>query len=188
MENDLSSVFKPNSRRIPGFDYRKRLHYFITFVTYKRQKLFGHKINGLVTLSPMGEAVRKILETENDFYKDVLHLDVFMVMPDHIHLIVTIENDDSEISIPEYVSRLKTLIMNSIKPGILAGEFPKYEKLLWQKSFIDRIIRNEKDYYQIYRYIIKNPVRDLVTSLDNDEIELTDEIRTILSGIYKEIE
>ncbi len=30
---------------------------------------------------------------------------------------------------------------------------------IWQKSFHDHIIRNQKDYDEIYNYICKNPIR-----------------------------
>jgi putative transposase len=33
------------------------------------------------------------------------------------------------------------------------------EKFEWQKSFYDRIIRNEKELYQIRKYIQENPLR-----------------------------
>ena len=35
----------------------------------------------------------------------------------------------------------------------------QYRKTLWQRSFYDHIIRNEKDYIEHYTYIENNPVK-----------------------------
>ena len=42
---------------------------------------------------------------------------------------------------------------------VKAGILPVFDRQLWQRSFYDHIIRNRKDYDEIYTYIKENPTR-----------------------------
>ena len=64
-------------------------------------------------------------------------------MPNHIHMIVIIDKATS-ISIPRVIKQYKEYITKQIGESI------------WQKSYYDHIIRNEKDYLRIWEYIDKN--------------------------------
>ena len=81
-----------------------------------------------------------------------LTVDTYVIMPNHIHLILSLCNDDLVCEekpchdiIPKYVSSLKTLITKETG-------FP-----LFQRNFHDRIIRNEDEYEKICQYIELNP-------------------------------
>ena len=41
---------------------------------------------------------------------------------------------------------------------------------IWQKSFIDRVIRNEKSYQAVWKYIENNPIK-LDTAYDMPDFE-----------------
>ena len=71
-------------------------------------------------------------------------------MPNHIHLIVQIDGGRTWASaptksIPSIVRSLKTLTTKEIGESI------------FQRSYHDHIIRNEKDYREIWEYIENNP-------------------------------
>ena len=65
-------------------------------------------------------------------------------MPNHIHLIIGI-NKKGKTNISNIIQQLKGIISKSIG------------KSIWQKSFYEHVIRNEKDYYIIKEYIQNNP-------------------------------
>jgi len=71
-------------------------------------------------------------------------------MPNHIHLLLQIHTDANGRSmIAPTVSTVVRLMKGAISKQ--AG-FP-----VWQKGFFDHVIRNEKDYQEIWKYIESNP-------------------------------
>ncbi len=83
-------------------------------------------------------------------------------MPDHFHGIIIIDNTltaiDNEskklVSLFDIIGKFKSFASRKIRE-LLSDEI-KFE---WQKSFYDRIIRNEKELYNIRKYIQENPLR-----------------------------
>jgi REP element-mobilizing transposase RayT len=72
-------------------------------------------------------------------------------MPNHLHLVLVIDNNDNngrQIAAPTVQMIIGHLKRNvSLQCGYS----------VWQKSFHDHIIRNEKEYKQIVGYIESNP-------------------------------
>ena len=66
-------------------------------------------------------------------------------MPNHIHMILELENSNKNIS--KIVSSLK--ILTSKELG----------KSIWHRSFHDRVIRNEQELELIWDYVEHNPER-----------------------------
>ena len=79
-------------------------------------------------------------------------------MPDHLQGIVIVNNSlDSGFknhSLSEMIRGFKTFSSKEINQ-VMKNE----EKFQWQKSFYDRIIRNEKELYEIRKYIVQNPFK-----------------------------
>ncbi len=100
-------------------------------------------------------------------------------MPNHIHGIIRIENQDP-IDVPQHVYGFET-IENSKRPrerrgrrslpGLIKGfksvttriflrHYNSYElAALWQASYYDEVIRNEEHYTRVLDYIDQNPMR-----------------------------
>ena len=77
-------------------------------------------------------------------------------MPDHIHMIVRIENGSMWASTPtnkisNIVRSIKTLTTKEIG------------KPIFQRSYYDHIIRNQEDYNEVWEYIENNPQKWLLT-------------------------
>jgi len=90
-------VGKRSSLRLEGYDYTLAGTYFITIITHKRACLFGEVIGGEVVLSPYGEVVRaKWLASAGIRQEIQLHEDEFVVMPNHVHGIVWIVQDEQK--------------------------------------------------------------------------------------------
>jgi putative transposase len=77
------------SIRLKGFDYRQSGAYFVTICTQNRACLFGAVADGEVRLSDAGE-IAKATWNELPARFPSLGLDVFVVMPNHIHGIIMV--------------------------------------------------------------------------------------------------
>ncbi|WP_017713130.1 transposase [Prochlorothrix hollandica] len=83
------------SIRLKGYDYTSSDAYFLTLCTHQRQCLFGHIVDGVMHLNDCGQIVERgwlAIPTHNPH----VVLDEFVVMPNHIHGIVIIGDDDGD--------------------------------------------------------------------------------------------
>lgn len=118
-----------------------------------------------------------IAEMEWKRTKDIrsnVHLDYFVVMPNHIHGIVIIEKYDKRIverrGVMHYAPTGKGLMspagnLGSIIRGYKSSVTKKINQLrnslsekIWQRNYYEHIIRNEIDLYNTRRYIKMNPL------------------------------
>ncbi len=91
----------------------------------------------------------------NDIYENLKVTD-YVIMPNHIHLIIWINNDGrsrapaptrGNSTIPRYISALKRFCNK------------EYGENIWQRSYYDHIIRDEADYIEKRNYISTNPAQ-----------------------------
>ncbi len=83
------------SIRLKGYDYTQPGAYFITLVTHERTPLFGEIVDGTMRLNPFGEIVRTEWFQTADLRSYVqLNHNEFVVMPNHVHGIIWIVDDD----------------------------------------------------------------------------------------------
>ncbi|MBR4761391.1 MAG: transposase, partial [Clostridia bacterium] len=86
-------------------------------------------------------------------------IDKYVIMPDHVHLIIVI----NEGAIRESPLHKRSIISKSI--GYLKMNTSRdihnsgYEGDIWQRSYYDHVIRNEADYKEICEYIDNNPLK-----------------------------
>ena len=140
--------------RLAGYDYRRNGAYFVTICTKNRAQLFGtippadamNPGRPQFKLSNIGEIVHTAIVHNN---RNGVIIDCFVVMPDHIHMIVCMSSETGDRG----RSPLQTIIRN-MKAYITKqiGFSP------WQKSFHDRIIRDKSEYLRIVAYIENNPI------------------------------
>jgi len=80
-----------HSIRLQGYDYTRPGVYFITIVAHDRKCLFGEIVNGDMRMNECGEMARQCwLEIPNHFPQT--QLDEYIIMPDHIHGIIIIND------------------------------------------------------------------------------------------------
>ena len=146
---------KRKPTRLAGYDYGTPGAYFVTICTHNRKSALGHIVGeGLCALpqnqlTPIGRETEKAIRYIHDRY-DYVSIDKYVIMPNHIHLIVVLINNSGGHGSPP----LQTIIgqLKSYTTNI-------YGDILWQRSFHDHIIRGEKDYRKIWEYIDTNPQR-----------------------------
>ena len=158
---------KRKSPRMVGFDYSTNAAYFITICTDKKQKILcdfvGDGVYDIPTtnLSDCGKIVKKYIEQMQSKYDNVC-IDNYVIMPNHIHLIIMVSEPCSNEN-NLYGSSQAPTPTNAIIPKFVSL-FKRYcnreyGKNIWQRSFHDHIIRDERDYRKIYEYISSNPAR-----------------------------
>lgn len=81
------------SNRLKNFDYSQNGMYFVTICTKNKEPLFGRIENGKMTLNDLGEIIGKNLLKIDGCFSNVF-LDEYVIMPDHIHLIVEIIDNE----------------------------------------------------------------------------------------------
>ena len=138
------------SPRMIDFDYSGDHYYFVTICTQDKQCLFGtvreHSRYGKIA----ADSIRDI----PGHYSSV-KIDKYVVMPNHIHMIVVIgcENrEEQKPSLEQVIGAYKSGVTRKIRISS-----PDME--VWQRSFHDHVIRNQKDYERIWGYIDTNPMR-----------------------------
>lgn len=158
--------------RLINYDYSQQGMYFVTICTKNREELFGEIVNGKMVLNNVGNISQKCwMEIPNRFSN--IHLDEFIIMPNHIHGIIEIINS-LDINVwnahvrSKNTNRSKMLLSKSIQ-GFKSSVtrkilYPEQEriyafptKFAWQKSFYDHIIRNEIELNKIREYVFNNP-------------------------------
>ncbi|HEX6981428.1 MAG TPA: hypothetical protein VF181_01600, partial [Balneolaceae bacterium] len=77
------------SIRLKGWDYRTPAWYFITICTKEKQHFFGEIRKGIIGLSETGIVAYQNWAAIPDHF-DHIKLDVFIVMPNHVHGLIGI--------------------------------------------------------------------------------------------------
>jgi len=151
-----------------GYDYSMPGQYYITICTQKRFCYFGEVIEGKMILNEFGKIANECWFDLLNHYKG-RELDEFQIMPNHIHGIIKIINDQyfkTAVSVGNGLKPFPTIHgLSEIVRGFKTFSSQKINKLQdqiyfhWQKSFYDRVIRNEKELNNIRYYIQQNPSR-----------------------------
>ncbi len=144
---------KRKRTRLQGYDYSQNGYYFVTICTKDKEKLLceivGEGLCALpkTNLTDIGKITDNAINFVNQKY-DRITVDKYVIMPNHIHLIIKIEKQTGGLGGPplqHVIGRLKSFITH------------KYGKPIFQRSFHDHVIRGEQDYLKIWNYIDTNP-------------------------------
>ena len=108
-----------------------------------------------------------VQETENKFPN--IAIDKYVIMPDHLHLIVTIKERHAGRSLPDVMRFFKTMTTNDYIRGVKDGTLTPFDGKLWQKSYYDHVIRNQQDYNEIWQYIENNPTKWIMITKNRRE-------------------
>jgi len=168
--------FKHHRRsiRLKGYDYSQAGAYFVTICEANRECIFGEIVDGEVHPNQFGEIVLKWWNELPTYYAPV-DLDEFVVMPNHVHGIIVIMDDVTGEPRPNNSDDVGAGLSRPSAPpekrtlGQLVGYF-KFQitteinqirdtgnvKVL-QRDYYEHIIRNEREWNAIAKYIRDNP-------------------------------
>ena len=157
---------KRKPTRLKGHDYSTPGAYFVTICTKDRKQILSEIIVGTGVLdgpknilTSYGIIANNHIVNMGDFY-DNIRIDKYVIMPNHIHMIISITTNDSKITngpsgtpvptnsiIAKFVSTFKRFCNK------------EYGRNVWQSRSHDHIIRNKNDYEKIWNYIDTNVLK-----------------------------
>ena len=174
------------SIRLKGYDYSQAGLYFITICTQDKLHLFGEITNDEMILNDAGITIEKWWNKLKNKFPNI-ELDEFVVMPNHFHGIIQINNTNpipvgadlrvchdntGELDVGEHIKGehtgsplhtmiqwFKTMSTNDYIRNVKNNHWPPFNKKLWQRNYYEHIIRNEKSYLHISEYIRTNPLK-----------------------------
>ena len=181
--------YKIQSTRLSSWDYSNSGLYFITICTKDRIDYFGKIKHGIICLNQYGSIICQEIYKTSLIRKNVI-IDEFIVMPNHIHLVLEINNTllnnglcRDEAAPRLYIGEHPNMSRISPKPNSLSSIIGSLKSIItkrihqnglinfqWQSRFYDHIIRDEEDLYRIKEYIKNNPLnwrRDRNNKIDN---------------------
>ena len=156
--------------RLKGYDYTQAGAYLVTVCTHGRMCIFGKIEDSMVQQNGVGRLVDAAWEGVAERFEKV-ELDEFIVMPNHLHGIIVIldatekEKDRTEKRLGDIVGAFKSIVIYEYIVRVRRGEFPPFDRRLWQRNYHDHIIHSEKALNAVRQYIIMNPLR---WSLDHE--------------------
>jgi REP element-mobilizing transposase RayT len=147
-------VNRKSPRRF-GFDYSSARIYFVTINCHEGHNLFGKILNdgssNQLILSGIGIIATEKIDELSSHHSGVEVLD-YVVMPNHVHLLISLQNQGKSSSLSTIVGSYKSGVSR-----VARQTFPDLE--LWQKSFSDHVIRDDKDLLIHSEYIKANVER-----------------------------
>jgi putative transposase len=132
--------YRIESARHPNWNYSANGWYFITICTHDRQHFFGTIQNGTMQLSSIGQIVAEEWQ-KTAMIRPYVVLDEWVVMPNHFHAIVGIQNTgrlelpDSPDDTVETFRRNVSTGVSRLQPkslGSIVGQFKSIcTKRIW---------------------------------------------------------
>ncbi|MCX6740152.1 MAG: transposase [Candidatus Parcubacteria bacterium] len=171
MDNEyFQNKFRTSSIRMNHWNYSWPAMYYVTICTQNRECCLGEIKDGQVYMTKIGNIVFEEVINVPKLRRDVL-LDDFIVMPNHIHVIFVIKEDDFGHNGRDTVNRVSTdrkfgfvqpkslsSIVNAFKGGVTRRCHKNNLDFQWQANYYEHIIKNDEDYARIKEYIAHNPV------------------------------
>ena len=152
--------------RLNNFDYCNNGAYFITICTQNRRCFLSHIVGR--GLAPAAESeTLSVVDTqehvENQYTKygkiaelqllslkrrfPNLTIDKYVIMPDHIHILLTVQNGQSRTPVPtnEKEGGNKNSTVSKFVSTLKRFCNKEFGENIWQSRYYDHVIRNQKD-------------------------------------------
>ena len=172
----MNRLEKRKTTRLKNADYNQNQAVFLTICTKERKCVLSRVVGtGVldgpqIELTKCGQIADKYIKQLDVFYDD-LSIESYVIMPNHIHIMLWIKGEGNGPSGTLVPTRDEDdcgpsgtpvpTVQNSI-PSRFLSTFKRfcnkeYGKNIWQYRSYDHIIRNPKDYEEHVRYILENP-------------------------------
>ena len=113
--------------------------YFVTTCTHERRQILNN-----------ANVHARFLEFGNEGAEHGAWLGAYVLMPDHLHAFVVI--DDKRLQLSAWIKSLKNTISKALREKGISSPH-------WQKGFFDHILRSGDSYTEKWNYVRDNPVR-----------------------------
>jgi REP element-mobilizing transposase RayT len=165
------NIHKRRSIRLKDYDYSKEGMYYITICTKNRESILGDVVNVGAGLVPaqvnkthFGKIIEDIYLIMENRYKNI-KLHDYVIMPNHLHGIIEIcdvqirtGTRPAPTMIYDVIRDFKSLTTLKYIKGVEENLYPCFNKRIWQRNYYEHIIRDEKEYCKIAKYIYNNPM------------------------------
>lgn len=158
------------SIRLPGFDYSKIGQYFVTVCAFEMRCIFGTVEKSKVRLNRIGEIATQLWFEIPHHFSEVA-VDPFIVMPNHLHGILTIRRARRAVplqeehhpesfrkpvegSVPTIVRSYKSAVTKRVRETLRNRTMN-----VWQSNYFERVLRDGKEFGNASAYILENPLR-----------------------------
>ncbi|MCP4652671.1 MAG: transposase [Candidatus Omnitrophica bacterium] len=180
--NKFKNIYRIASTRLKNWNYASAGYYFVTICAYNRVNCFGDIIDGGMCLSDIGYVANKNWLKIPEHFPNVI-LDEYVIMPNHIHGIIVINNKKNDnipvdnnimVETQNFASLQKTSkqLFNKFAPqsknlaSIIRGYKVSVKKwttinnidFKWQPRFYDHVVREDESLENIRRYVVNNPI------------------------------
>ena len=147
--------------RLKNYDYSQNGCYFVTVCVKDKKRLLGRvnvgrdaHIPPQTELSEIGKVAEKYIQNIDSVYDNVT-VENYVIMPNHIHFLFLFYEEPynnggmraSRPTLHTVIRSFKTMVTKDIGYSI------------WQDSYYDRIIEEEKGYLEAWQYIDENPLK-----------------------------
>lgn len=168
----FNNKYRVKSARLESWNYANTGMYFVTICTDDKIRYFGEIIDEKIVLNRLGKFAKQCWEDIPKHFPFV-KLNEFIIMPNHVHGIIEIDNPDNVETLHDNVEtqdlaslpnkfgpQSKNLgsIIRGFKIGVTKYANKNNIPFKWQPRFYDRVIRNENELENIQIYIKNNAV------------------------------
>jgi putative transposase len=157
------SESRRTSMRLRGYDYSVPGAYFVTICVQDRACLFGEVVEGVVRLNLAGLVVESWWGMMPGRFPGV-EVDAYVVMPNHLHGVVAMRTTEDgmgraagEVTLSRVVQWFKSGTTAEYRRGVETEGWEPFRGRLWQRTYYDHIVRDERDLERIRTYIEANP-------------------------------
>jgi len=145
----LAPTRRKDSLRLKNWDYFLPGPYFFTICTNNRKNIFDTE--------GIRKNVIKVFKNIAEEFEVSLH--AIVIATDHIHGLITL-SENKKMNLWQYIGKAKVeitqMIIGRASPPLRGLEQDK----IWQRSFYDHVIRNDKDFLEKAKYIQNHPVKE----------------------------
>lgn len=155
MENQNNHPVR-KKHRLQGYDYSTEALYYVTICTELKIHRFGKIDNNQMHLNNKGLMIENWLNKLESKFQGCQLFD-YVIMPNHIHFIIEINHPmDKKYSLNKIIQWFKIMTTNEYIREVKSGNWERFENRIWQRSFHEHIIRNNKSCNAISDYIANN--------------------------------
>ena len=154
-------MYSRKNLRLSNYDYSANGCYFLTICAHEMKQIFAHirtvDHTPHTELTDCGRIVEKYIQSLEQRYPIII--EQYAIMPNHLHILVTIDNraiHESPLRGRSIISQLTGYLKMNVSRDI--HQIHTHMNV-WQRGFNDRIVRDQQHFLNIWNYIYTNPLR-----------------------------
>ncbi|MEO1400515.1 MAG: transposase [Cyanobacteria bacterium J06635_1] len=149
------------SIRLQGYNYASPGNYFVTICLQNRACLLGDIIANQMQFNDAGQMVHDSWTALPKRFPQI-DLDAFVVMPNHFHSIITLQNTGGvipmqDVGLGNIVGAFKSNTTRLYIAGVHRHGWEPFQKRLWQRNYYEHIVRDNPALQTLRQYILNNP-------------------------------